>query len=83
MSTALDPDPDRLPLADLEELLRQLREAGIEPAADLATIHERATRLRGLYEGYINAIAGWLDLPLPQWLAPESPTSNWRTTEWH
>ncbi len=79
----LDPDPDRLPLADLEELLRQLREAGIEPAADLATIHERATRLRGLYEGYINAIAGWLDLPLPQWLAPESPTSNWRTTGWH
>ncbi len=24
-----------------------------------------------------------LELRLPQWLAPESPTDNWRTTEWH
>ncbi|MCW3069717.1 MAG: hypothetical protein JWL67_2342, partial [Solirubrobacterales bacterium] len=24
-----------------------------------------------------------LELLVPQWLAPELPTDNWRTTEWH
>ncbi|MEA2200630.1 MAG: hypothetical protein QOI89_1226 [Solirubrobacteraceae bacterium] len=79
----LPPAEDRLPPAALEELLSQLRERGIEPAAELSTVEQRVSRMRGLYEPYINALAERLELGLPQWLAPESPTANWRTTEWH
>jgi hypothetical protein len=77
------PPLDRLPSEDLEQLLSQLREAGAEPGADLATVKERLVRMRALYEPYINALGERLELGLPQWLAPESPADNWRTTEWH
>jgi hypothetical protein len=77
------PKVDRLPIEDLRELLRQLHEVGVEPGADEATIAERLTRMRSIYEPYINALGERLELPLPKWLAPESPTDNWRTTQWH
>ncbi len=77
------PASDRLPAEDFEELLRQLGEAGVEPAADAQTIKARLDRMRGSYEPYINALGERLELGLPQWLAPESPTDNWRTTQWH
>jgi hypothetical protein len=78
-----DPAHDRLPQADLQELLGQLRAAGIEPATEPEHVTERVTRMRALYEPYINALALRLELGLPAWLAPESLTDNWRTTEWH
>jgi hypothetical protein len=79
----IPPAHDRLPPDDLRELLRQLREAGIEPAVELPRIEERLIRMRAFYEPYVNAIADHLALQLPQWLVPDSPTDNWRTTEWH
>lgn len=78
-----EPLVDRLPPEDLSELVGQLLEAGIEPAVDLATLAARLTRMRAQYEPYINALGERLELGLPPWLAPESPTDNWRTTEWH
>jgi hypothetical protein len=77
------PAADRLPLKDLEELLRQLREVGVEPAAPSAEIHARLQKMRSSYEPYVSALGERLELGLPMWLAPESPTDNWRTTEWH
>jgi hypothetical protein len=77
------PAHDRLPAQDLEQLVRQLGEIGVAPGAELATVQERMTRMRASYEPYINALGERLALRLPQWLAPESPTDNWRTTEWH
>ncbi len=77
------PTHDRLPVEDLRELLRQLQEEGVQPAVDAATVAERVARTRGLYEPYINALSQRLELALPPWLAPESPTDNWRNTEWH
>jgi len=82
-SEPLEPAADRLPRGDLEELLEQLRDVGIEPAGDGAAIDERVRRLRATYEPYVNALAQRLELHLPDWLAPESPTDNWRRTEWH
>jgi len=82
----VEPTPpalDRLPDADLQELLRQLQEGDVRPAVDTATVAERLARMRGLYEPYVNALAQRLELALPPWLAPESPTDNWRNTEWH
>lgn len=77
------PDADRLPPAQLAQLLADLREVGVEIAADLDTVTERLDRLRALYEPYLHALSVHLALTLPPWTAPESPTDNWRTTEWH
>ena len=45
---------------------------------------ERFPRQIGLYEPYAQVLgrakSSWR---LPPWLAPESPTDNWRTTAWH
>jgi hypothetical protein len=79
----LDPREDRLPAAAISELLAQLKEAGVEPSVDPFTLSVRLQRIRALYEPYINALSERLELALPPWLAPESPTSNWRTTAWH
>ena len=39
--------------------------------------------MRALYEPYVNALGERLELALPPWLAPESPTDNWLSTQWH
>jgi hypothetical protein len=79
----LAPAHDRLPAEDLRELLRQLHEVGVEPSTDMATMTVRLARMRASYEPYLNALGERLELSLPPWLAPESPTDNWRTTQWH
>jgi hypothetical protein len=80
----LTPPPrERLPREDFEELLRELREAEVELGAGSDEIYERLCRMRDLYEPYAYALARLLELPLPAWMAPESPSDNWRTTEWH
>jgi hypothetical protein len=77
------PPADRLPAGDFEHLLAGRREAGFGLGAKPAEIRERLVRMRGLYEPYVHALAVVLELPLPPWMAPESPSDNWRTTEWH
>jgi len=77
------PAPDRLPLEDLKALLAELQALGVAPAQPLEVIQQRMARMRSIYEPYVNALAQRLELSLPPWLAPESPTDNWRTTEWH
>jgi hypothetical protein len=79
----LPPPADRLPVADLRALLGQLGEAGVQLGAAPETIEERLVRIRGFYEPYVCALAGRLELAMPPWMAPESPSDNWRTTEWH
>ena len=77
------PAEDRLPMASLEHLIDDLRAVGVEIEQDIPTVYARLVRMRLLYEPYVNALAHELALPLPAWTAPESPTDNWRTTEWH
>ncbi|HLH13772.1 MAG TPA: hypothetical protein VKV16_03210 [Solirubrobacteraceae bacterium] len=74
---------ERLPAADLDALLDQLRDAGVRTAVERETVAARLARTRALYEPYVSALSARLELPLPPWLAPESPTDNWRHTEWH
>ena len=81
--TPAAPEVDRLPAADLGELLAKLAENGVQPTVDAATITVRMARMRAIYEPQINALAERLDLALPPWLATDSPTDNWRTTQWH
>lgn len=79
----LEPASDRLPSSELVQLLGDLGRAGVELGASAATIEARLRRMRSFYEPYINALSSLLELPLPPWIAPESLSDNWRTTEWH
>jgi len=74
---------ERLPDEDLRDLIRQLADLGVELGAEPDVIRQRMVRTQAFYEPYVNALAGRLELAMPPWLAPESPTDNWRTTEWH
>ncbi|MGH2850458.1 MAG: two pore domain potassium channel family protein [Solirubrobacteraceae bacterium] len=76
-------EPDRLPQADFDALLGELRAAGVELGAAPEAIHAQLTRMRQLYEPYAEVLAQTVELRLPPWLAPENPTDNWRTTAWH
>jgi len=82
-TTPMPPAEDRLPRTALDELIGKLREADVQPQADDDTVASRLTRMREMYEPYVNALALRLELALPTWVAPESPTDNWRNTEWH
>jgi hypothetical protein len=74
---------DRLPSADFDALIGELRSNNIELRAEPQVIREQLERMRALYEPYAEVLAQRVELRLPPWLAPESPTDNWRTTEWH
>jgi hypothetical protein len=82
-ATPTAPPGDRLPAGDVQEILTRLRDVGVEPAVDEATVQERLVRMRTIYEPYVYALGQSLALELPPWVAAESPTDNWRTTEWH
>jgi hypothetical protein len=74
---------ERLSEAELEQLIGELSALGLTIGTDMETISKRMAYMRAGYEPYVNALAGRLELSMPPWLAPESPTDNWRTTEWH
>lgn len=77
------PTIERLPDSDFEQLLMRLRETGVELGGGPDEIKKRLAQMRGSYEPYAYAVSQVLELPLPQWTAPESSSDNWRTTEWH
>ena len=79
----VEADLDRLPTADFEALIAEVRSSGVELRDAPEAIRERLERLRKLYEPYAQVLAERVELRLPPWLAPESPTDNWRTTAWH
>jgi hypothetical protein len=77
------PSLERLSEEDLRELIAQLEALGVKLGAEPDILRQRMVRTRALYEPYVNALAERLELAMPPWLAPESPTDNWRTTSWH
>jgi len=81
--TPVPPASERLPEAGLQELLAQLHESGLPTPPETEIVAERMSRMQALYEPYLVAMAQRLELALPPWLTPDSPTDNWRTSEWH
>jgi hypothetical protein len=79
----VDAAVDRLPDADFDALIAEVRSSGVELRDAPEAIRERLGRFRALYEPYAHVLAQRVELALPPWLAPESPTDNWRTTAWH
>ena len=70
--------PDRLPDADLGQLVARLRESGLDLTGDDETARRRLTQLRESYERYVYAIGDRLALPVPGWLPGEDAVENWR-----
>jgi hypothetical protein len=74
-----DTAADRLPDADLEELLRQLETAGLtlarSPEADRQLLN-----LRRSYDPYLNGLARALMMPTAPWWHRHAGRDNWRVS---
>jgi hypothetical protein len=72
---------DRLPASELRRLRSSLVESGYRlldgPEAD-----EKLTKLRGMYEPYVTALAFYLYVDLPPWILAKEVTDNWKTSAW-
>jgi hypothetical protein len=75
------PEADRLPASRLDELCAKLRGEGVAVRDDEAA-RAKLAELRGLYEPFAVALAGYFRLPLPGiWPEGEKP-DNWQTSAW-
>jgi hypothetical protein len=73
--------PDRLPPAKIAELRQTLASVGAHlREGDKAD--QRLAELRRFYEPYVNGIAEYLVLPVPDWFPIENAKDNWQTSAW-
>ncbi len=70
--------PNRLPTERFDALYRLLCSSGVSVCRDAGSL-ERLTQMRGLYEGYAEAMSRYLCMPLPPWLAEGPHKDNWQT----
>jgi voltage-gated potassium channel Kch len=72
---------DRLPPSDLVELRAILAAAGMPlragPEAD-----QQLAAIRAKYEPYVDALAEYLLVGLPPWMAPPNSADDWQTSIW-
>jgi len=68
--------PDRLPPARYEQLYNLLCQSGVKVCRDGHSL-ERLREMRVLYEGYAEALADYLRMPLPPWIADQPHKDNW------
>jgi hypothetical protein len=68
--------PDRLPPERYEQLYSLLCQSGVKVCRDGHSI-ERLREMRALYEGYAEALADYLRMPLPPWIADQPHKDNW------
>jgi hypothetical protein len=76
-----EPDQDRLPAADLDQLTAELTGLGFSLSTD-AAIHEKLRNLRHMYEPYLYALGNHLCLDIPPWIPATGQVDNWRTSAW-
>jgi len=69
---------DRLPPDRYKRMVDHLCQSGISVCRDSLS-EERLRDLRVLYEGYAEALALYLAMPLPQWIVDEPRKDNWMT----
>jgi hypothetical protein len=70
--------PDRLPAERFTQMIDTLCASGISVCRDTHSI-ERLREMRNLYEGYAEALAAYLRMPLPPWYAERPFKDNWKT----
>ncbi len=75
------PVADRLPPAELNRLAAVLAQSGYQIRDDevLAT---KLTKLREMYEPYLQALSDFLYMDVPPWILAQEITDNWRTSAW-
>jgi hypothetical protein len=69
---------DRLPPERYEQLYQLLCESGVSVCRD-GHSYERLREMRGLYEGYAEALSAFLRMPLPPWISTTPHKDNWQT----
>jgi hypothetical protein len=69
---------DRLSLERYEQLYDLLCKSGVSVCRD-GRSYERLRDMRALYEGYAEALANYLRMPLPPWIADHPQKDNWLT----
>jgi Ion channel len=72
---------DRLPPADLAQLRAVLAAAGM-PLRDGPEADQRLAKIRAKYEPYVHALAEYLLVALPPWMAPLDNVDDWQTSIW-
>jgi hypothetical protein len=72
---------DRLPPSELARLKASLIESGYRFRQDSAD-DEKLTKLRGMYEPYLNALSSYLYVDLPPWILAKEVADNWKTSAW-
>ena len=70
--------PDRLPVERYDQLYGLLCQSGVSVCRDSQS-YERLRELRGLYEGYAEALGKYLCMPLPPWMSDHAHKDNWLT----
>ena len=72
---------DRLPEAEFEALREALAAAGLQLKTDEAA-RQKLTKLRSMYEPYVDGMARNLMLPLPPWKHRGKIRDNWQAGPW-
>jgi hypothetical protein len=70
---------DRLPSPHYHRLSTDLLEAGLT-FGEAGDAEEKLAAFRNTYEPFLNGLAYYLVLPLPDWLPPENQLDNWQTS---
>src|SRR6266581_2575391 len=68
-------------MARLARLRDRLAGGGLALKAR-SDFEERLTELRRMYEPYVEALSGYLALPLPPWVRERDQPDNWQTSAW-
>jgi Ion channel len=69
---------DRLPPERFDALYALLCKSGVRVCRDAGSM-ERLRQMRGMYEGYAEAMSRHLCMPLPPWIAEHPHKDNWQT----
>lgn len=72
-------DRDRLPAPDYVRLATTLSEAGLVFSDD-SDAEQRLAAFRSTYEPFLNGLAHYLVLSLPEWLREENQLDNWQNS---
>ncbi len=80
-ATPRETSADRLPPIELKRMRKSLIESGYQ-LRETADADEKLTKLRGMYEPYLNALSSYLYVELPPWILAKEVTDNWKTSAW-
>ncbi|AXC15237.1 K+ channel, pore region [Acidisarcina polymorpha] len=69
---------DRLPTERFDVLYKMLCQSGVRVCRDEGSM-VRLKQMRGLYEGYAEAMSEYLCMTLPPWVAERPHKDNWQT----